>query len=41
MANVLMNIEKNLGIELAKETDLKGDLVVPVLTFRACCIRLC
>ena len=30
MVNVLMNIEKNLGVELAKETDLKADLVVPV-----------
>ena len=30
MANVHMNTEKNLGIELAKETDLNADLVVPV-----------
>ena len=25
-----MNIEKHLGTELAKETDIKADLVVPV-----------
>ena len=25
-----MNIEKNLGAELAKETDTEADLVVPV-----------
>ena len=29
MANVHMNIEK-LGCELAKETDINADLVVPV-----------
>ena len=28
--NVHMNIEKNLGSELAKETDLDADLVIPV-----------
>ena len=29
MVNALMSIEKNLGIELAKETDLNADLVMP------------
>ena len=30
MVNVLTNTEKSLGSELAKETNLDADLVVPV-----------